>query len=131
MGIFKNIFGGNTSEEKKVEKNIDWIGLNSIDQLDEINNESSKIPVAIFKHSTRCGISRGVLKAFERTYDLDANQMKLYYLDLLNHRDISNKIAEDYSIMHQSPQLLIVKNGVVVAHDSHSGVNDLILENYI
>jgi bacillithiol system protein YtxJ len=33
--------------------------------------------------------------------------------------------------MHESPQLLVIKNGVVVAHDSHGGVNAIDLNSFI
>lgn len=126
MILLKKLFGSKVSEEKK---NIDWIPLESFDQLSEI--EASEKPVIIFKHSTRCGISTMVLRKFERNFTIDDNQLKMYFLDLIAYRSISNKIAGDYDVRHESPQLLLIKNGKAIAHNSHSGIHTIALEDFI
>lgn len=130
MGIFNKIFGSNetSTEDKKV---IPWNQLNSLEQLDKIIEESKTVPVAVFKHSTRCGISRMVIKQFESNYNIDGAQLKLYYLDLLNYRDISNEIGYKLQVMHQSPQLIVLKNAETVAHASHYEINSINLEQFI
>ena len=90
-------------------------------QLNEIILLSSEKPVLIFKHSTRCSVSRMVLKQFESEFDLE-NQVTPYFLDLLEHRDVSNAIAEQFKVVHQSPQLLLIKNGMSVYDASHSAI---------
>ena len=85
----------------------------------------------IFKHSTRCGISRMVLKQFESNYDIDPSQMKLYFLDLLSNRDVSDEVGYKFQVMHQSPQLIVIKNGVAVAHASHHSINASELKKFI
>jgi len=114
MGFLKSIFGESNSEEIPV---FNWIPLTEINQLEEITLNSKKKPQVIFKHSTRCGISRSVLKKFER--NTSNNTVDFYYLDLLNFRNISNEIASKFQVIHQSPQLLVIKDGVVAVHDSH------------
>ncbi|PVW13533.1 bacillithiol system redox-active protein YtxJ [Marixanthomonas spongiae] len=109
------------AKEEIVE--IPWHMLSKMEQLDEIVEESKKQAVAIFKHSTRCGISRMVLKQFEKEYDLNENQLKLYFLDLLQNRDISTEIANRFKVHHESPQLIVLKGGKVVYHDSHQGID--------
>lgn len=130
MGILNKIFGTTetSTEDKKV---IPWNQLNTIEQLNEILEESKSVPVAIFKHSTRCGISRMVIKQFESNYSIDADKLKLYYLDLLNYRDISNEIGYKFQVMHQSPQLIVLKNKETVAHASHYEINSINLEQFI
>lgn len=122
----KKLFGTKVSKEEKI---IDWIPLTDMHQLDEIN--ASEEAVIIFKHSTRCGISTMVLRKFERNFAIDANQLKMYFLDLIAYRSISNKIASDYDVRHESPQLLLVKNGKTIAHNSHSGIHTIALEDYL
>jgi bacillithiol system protein YtxJ len=117
------------AKEEIVE--VPWHVLAKMDQLDEIVEESKSKPVAIFKHSTRCGISRGVLKLFEKNYNLTDNQLKLYFLDLLQNRDISNEIAARFKVQHESPQIIVIKNGAVVHHDSHHSIESSHLERYI
>lgn len=129
MGIF-NKFLKSSSEQKEV-KTLPWIDLNSLGQLDDIENKSSEKPQIIFKHSTRCGISRMVKNQFESDYRVSKDQADLYYLDLLNYREISNQIAQKFGVYHESPQLLVIKNGEVKIHNSHGGINDLDLEKYI
>ncbi len=130
MGL-SNLFGSKKNSEAKEKKELPWKQLISMEQLDAIVDESKTTPVAVFKHSTRCGISRMVLRQFENTYNVDANQMNLYYLDLLAHRNLSDEIGIRFQVFHQSPQLIVIKNGVAVAHASHQGINASELQEYI
>lgn len=102
---------------------IPWHVLSSEEMLDTVVEESEKTPVLIFKHSTRCGISRAVLKIFERNYKLKESQLKLYFLDLLQNRSISNEIAQRFNVQHESPQILIIKNGTSVYNASHHSID--------
>ena len=130
MGLL-DIFGSKKNSEEKEKKVLPWKQLVSMEQLDAIVTESKTTPVAIFKHSTRCGISRMVLRQFEGTYDIDTKQMSLYYLDLLANRNLSDEIGIRFRVLHQSPQLIVIKNGVAVAHASHQGINASELQEYI
>lgn len=121
MSVFNYIFGksGNQNSE---ESKINWIPLTFIGQLDEIVAFSNQKPVVIFKHSTRCSISRMALKQFENEYDLE-DKVDVYFLDLLEHRDISTEIASRFNVVHQSPQLLLIKDGKSVYDVSHSDID--------
>lgn len=120
------------SKKKKEEKTpLPWRTLTSIPQLDTIKEMSNKTPVVIFKHSTRCGISRMVLRQFEQNYTFNDDQIKLFYLDLLNFRDVSDAVGYTFQILHQSPQLLVVKKGTVVAHASHHSIQAGELEHFL
>ena len=129
MGLFNKLFSG--SSEENQTKSLPWIPLTAKEQLQDIEAKSNTKTQILFKHSTRCGISRMVLKQFESDYDLTVNNLDLYYLDLLNYRDISNEIASKFQVMHESPQLLVIKNGVVVAFESHGAINSLVLSKFI
>ncbi|MDO7173322.1 bacillithiol system redox-active protein YtxJ [Mariniflexile sp. AS56] len=129
MGIFNKLFSGSTEEKDK--KALPWIPLTELAQLTDIKTKSATKTQVIFKHSTRCGISRMVIKQFESAYNVTENDVDLYYLDLLNHRDISGEIAATFQVMHESPQLLIIKNGVVVKFDSHGAINSIDLSEFI
>lgn len=119
--MFSNIFG---SSEKQDDSNgkINWIPLNYLGQLDEMVAFSNQKPAVIFKHSTRCSVSRFALKQFENEFDLE-DQVDIYFLDLLEHRDISNEIANRFGVYHQSPQLLLIKEGKSVYDVSHSDID--------
>ena len=128
MSFLKNIFG--TSEEVNTTSTIEWRQLTEMDQLDTIVSTSADKIVLIFKHSTRCSISRFALKQFESEFNFQ-DKISTYFLDLLNNRDISNEIAFRFNVQHQSPQVLLIKNGVVVYDASHSDIEAEELKKYL
>lgn len=91
--------------------------------MDVILLESKNQPIVIFKHSTRCSISKRVLANFEKEWNYPQNLANFYYLDLLSYRDVSNAIAERLGVVHQSPQLLLIDNSEVVLHASHADID--------
>lgn len=101
---------------------MNWEKLTDIAQLETIKNESKHQAVFIFKHSTRCSISAAALGRIERNWK-DSNGLKAYFLDLLTYRDISNKIAIDFKVAHESPQALLIKNTECVYDASHMGIS--------
>ena len=129
MGLINKLFGG--SSEPKEEKLLPWIPLSELSQLETIKEKSSTKTQVIFKHSTRCGISRMVMNQFVDAYDLDENNLDLYYLDLLNYRDVSNEVGYKFQVMHESPQILVIRNGGVVTHASHGAINEVDLSRFV
>jgi bacillithiol system protein YtxJ len=128
MSLFKSIFGD--SNEEATISNFDWTPLTNLGQLNEIIDLSTEKPIAIFKHSTRCSISRMALKQFENEFDLQ-DKIAIYFLDLLNYREVSNEIANRFNVMHQSPQILLIKDGKAIYHDSHSDIEAENLKQYL
>ena len=121
MSFFKNMF--NSSEEKDSNDNkINWNELTDLGQLNEIIAISNEKPVAIFKHSTRCSVSRMALKQFENEFN-SSDKVTPYFLDLIAHRDISNEIANRFGVTHQSPQLILIKEGKAIYNVSHSDID--------
>lgn len=100
---------------------MNWIHLTDIATIDQIIKDSFDQSQVIFKHSTRCSISSMALNRLERE-EAPANA-NFYYLDLLNYRNISNEIADKFNVYHESPQILIIKNGECVYDESHQGIN--------
>ena len=99
---------------------MDWIALREPKQLEEILAESKKNPVLIFKHSTRCNVSRAALDRLERKWDSQSvGDVKPYFLDLISYRDISNRIEEMFQVEHHSPQILVISDGRSVLDLSH------------
>jgi monothiol bacilliredoxin len=128
MSFFKNIFGEDKPEEMP---KVHWHYLESMAGLDDIENISFEKPVAIFKHSTRCSISRFSLRQFENEHHIETGKLELYFLDLLAHRDISDAIASRYGVQHQSPQLIVVKDGKAVYNVSHSDIQAGELQQFV
>ncbi len=95
--------------------------LQSPEEIDTIKVKSSIKPQVILKHSTRCSISSMALNRIDKAEiaSLDAD---FYLLNIIRHRDISGKIEKDFRITHESPQLLIIKDGKCVYDESHSAI---------
>lgn len=126
MSFLNSIFGSSENTDSP-KSNVNWTELTDIAQLLEVTAISSEKPVVIFKHSTRCSISRMALKQFEREYDLNET-VDAYFLDLIAHRDISNEIASRFNVYHESPQLILIKNGQAVYDVSHSDIDAVALK---
>lgn len=100
---------------------MNWIELTHEAQLEEIKERSKNKPQVIFKHSTRCSISSVAKNRLERSNP--PQDADFYYLDLIQHKNISGKIAETFSVYHESPQILLIKNGECIYDESHSGIS--------
>ncbi len=131
MGLFKRLFGDVSEEATSVRKSLNWIPLNEPDHLDQILERSELRPQIIYKHSTTCGISSMVLNMFIRAYDFEEDKADLYFLDIHQYRNISNALAERTGVRHESPQLIIIRNGEVLVHTSHGAIADLDLARYL
>jgi bacillithiol system protein YtxJ len=110
--------------------NEEWIKFTDIEQLNEIVLQSETTPIIIYKHSTRCGLSAMTQNMLDRDWARLKQHAKLYFLDLIQHRNISNNVAERFNVRHQSPQILIIKKGQSVYDVSHYQIKvETILEN--
>jgi bacillithiol system protein YtxJ len=106
---------------------MNWIELTSAEELTALVEKSYHSPQVIFKHSTRCNISSVVLRRLEKEDEIAT--INFYYLDLIRYRSLSNKIAEQFQVHHESPQVLVIKNGECRYDESHMAIQmDDILE---
>ena len=105
---------------------MQWIQLTEEGQISQIIAQSQIKPQVIFKHSTRCSISSVALQRLQKATQPDG--LDFYFLDLLAHRSISNKIVETFQVHHESPQVLVIKNGECIFDESHLGIsmNDIV-----
>lgn len=121
MSFLDKIFGG---KQEQGETKSFWKIIKSEEDLEKAIKQSYENRVAIFKHSTSCFISKTVLKNFEKEIENSEEQnVSFYFLDLLAFRPISNKIAEDFGIRHESPQLIIIENGETINNVSHQDIS--------
>ena len=98
-----------------------WIHLTDEEQLKQIVTKSQNNPQVIFKHSTRCSISAVALQRMQKMpqpADID-----FYFLDLIANRSLSNKIAAEFKVPHESPQVLLIKDGQCIYEESHMGIS--------
>ncbi len=104
-----------------------WKNVETLSQLSEIFQSSFLKPQLVFKHSTRCGISVHVLHLLDSMSAALLEKTEIHYLDLLEHREISNRIATEWGIPHQSPQAILINEGKVVYHASHYAIKPEII----
>ena len=105
---------------------MDWLNLSAESQLEEIKQKSfdpSVVGVLLFKHSIRCSISSMSLNRLERNWHFSNKTFPAFHLDLLKYPSVSSKIAELFNVQHESPQVLIIKNGKCIYTASHSDIN--------
>ncbi len=98
-----------------------WKEFSDLEELETIKKRSSEKTQVIFKHSTRCSISTMAKGRLERANE--PNNIDFNYLDLIAHRNISSKIADDFDVEHASPQVLIIKDGICIYDESHSAIS--------
>lgn len=120
---------GKTKKEAMVREQFPWIPLSSIDHLMKVIATTNEKPVLFFKHSTRCGVSAMVRNTFEREWTSESTLCDLYYLDLLNHRDVSDKIVELTGLRHESPQVIVLWGSEIIYDATHSAIDARRIEN--
>lgn len=103
---------------------MNWNKLTNEQALEQIREKSFEHPVVIFKHSTRCPVSHMALNWFERSWNQEEmGAVTPYYLDLIENRPVSNKVAETFGVQHESPQLLLIDKGSCTYHRSHASIS--------
>lgn len=103
-----------------------WLALKTTSDLEHIKVNSfleDISAIAIFKHSSRCAISMMAKSRLMLTWDFNPKELPIYYLDLIQYRNLSNEIADNFNIPHQSPQLLLIKNGKCIYDVSHTAIS--------
>lgn len=123
--------GSKSRNEEAAGSRSDWKILDREEQMEEVRKLSQKLPVVIFKHSTRCSTSMLAKLRLESGWKFSPDKAVFYYLDLLRYRPVSGKVAEIFGVEHQSPQLLVISKGVCVAHASHLEVSAGIVKPFL
>ncbi|WP_371416355.1 bacillithiol system redox-active protein YtxJ [Pedobacter sp. L105] len=100
---------------------IKWTNITDLNQISDIKSTAGYS--LIFKHSTRCSVSMMAKKRFELDWEVIPEGTNLFFLDLISHRAISAQIAETFQVHHESPQILLIKDGSCVLDASHSDIS--------
>lgn len=98
-----------------------WVQLTSEEQLNELIEKSKTAPQVIFKHSSRCSISSVAYQRLQKAHPPE--NVNFYFLDIITYRPLSNKIAQIFGVVHESPQVLVIKDGQCVFNESHLGIH--------
>lgn len=100
---------------------ISWIPLHSTEQIAPLIAQSQQRPQVIFKHSTRCGTSSLALSRLEKA--TPPAVADFYFLDLIRYRALSQELANRFGVVHESPQVLLIRNGICTYTESHLGIS--------
>lgn len=99
-----------------------WYPITSINDIETIIDRSRVTPCLILKHSTRCPISTMAKNRVEMNWEALDDEVEAYYLDLIAYREVSNYIADEFGVRHESPQALLIKDGKCIHHASHLSI---------
>lgn len=126
MGWFsknKSLLGADNSVEH-------WGELNDLQQLEEIISDK-KTTWLIFKHSTRCSVSKMVFNRLLKEWNTENKIVNPVYLDLLSYRSLSDAVANTFGVKHESPQILIIRNGDCIYSASHTAITAKEIINFL
>jgi bacillithiol system protein YtxJ len=125
MGIWDRVFGSTKEDNSNHREPVNWIHLTASDELKALIEASYSKPQLIFKHSMTCGISGMTKRRFEAGAGSFSDRYAFHLLVVQKNRDLSAQIEVQLQVRHESPQVLIVKEGVVIAHASHWQIDSL------
>ena len=130
MGIWDSVFGNAKEKSDDHRQPVKWIELTGSQELNQLIEDSYSKPQLIFKHSMACGVSGMTKRRFESEAGNNVDRLAFHLLVIQKNRNLSNQVAVQFQIRHESPQVLIVKEGSVIAHASHWQIDSLDLDQY-
>ncbi len=130
MGIFNKLIGGE-NRDKGTAKAVTWTLLETQTQLEELIRRSEDRTQLLFKNSTTCGISSIVRRSLESNLSGYEREADLSLLNVQYNRGLSDAIAETFGVRHETPQLLVIRDGRLVSHASHGGITAIDLQDYL
>ena len=113
---------------------MNWNALTSVNQISSLiqeSNSGTNEGVLILKHSTRCSVSFFAKKNLESSWNISSDKLPTYYLDLIKYREVSDQLAEIFEVRHESPQLLLIRNGSCSYSATHSQISAEAVESQI
>lgn len=119
-GIFSSATG---SRNQRLMQSTQLTAVAQIAEVEELSHHPELLGVLLFKHSPRCIVSSFALRAFEKEWDFNSDQLPIFMVNVISERDISQQIATKFGVRHESPQILLIKNGVCVGNESHQSAS--------
>ena len=108
---------------------LNWNFITSPHEVEAIVERSKEVPCVIFKHSTRCSISSMAKFRLENDWNFGPTEIETYFLDLIAYRPVSQLVAELFDVYHESPQILLIRDGVCVYDASHLDITVAALQD--
>lgn len=119
MGLFDSL----TNKSSETEESDNWETITDISEIDPLIERSKDRPQLIYKHSNRCSVCFVAKGNLEKGSETILQHADMHYLDVVKNRDVSNSIASDLDVRHESPQAIVVEDGEVIWHASHGGID--------
>ena len=98
--------------------------ISSSQTLSEVLDESCQRKIVIFKHSTTCPVSARAWREVQNFISESTNEVLVTMIKVIESRPVSNQVAEELGIKHQSPQVLLVSDRQVLWNASHQSVTE-------
>jgi bacillithiol system protein YtxJ len=114
-----SLFNYSQNQTSDFEQSEIWSPISGIDNIDAILQASSEKPQLIYKHSHRCSVCILAKEELEGIADQVLDSSDLYMINVIHQRDLSNAIASTFDVRHESPQVIIIKDGEVAWKGSH------------
>lgn len=96
--------------------------ITSSPEFAELLAESCQRKIIIFKHSTTCPISERAYQEVKAFIQNSKDDVLVVMIKVIESRPVSNQVANDLEVKHQSPQVLLLSNRKVLWHTSHQSV---------
>ncbi len=128
---FRSLFNSGKGSSETDRKGVRWIPLERKEQLKGITGRSDEVLQVIFKNSLTCGVSGMVRRSFETNLSIPEGKADLHMLHIQDNRELSDEVSRAFEIRHESPQLLLIKNGKVVHHASHGQISFVDLTEWV
>lgn len=113
----KDLFTGNGTDPSEY-----WNVINETTQVDEVLERSHRQPQLLYKHSNRCGTCMFAKSEIESSSGEIKEKAGMHFVDVIRSRAVSDYIAEKLNLRHESPQAILLVDGKVVWHNSHSAI---------
>jgi bacillithiol system protein YtxJ len=96
--------------------------LHAMEEWEKVWEQSTEKPVLLFKHSTTCPISARAFDQYQNYLETANQNVDSYLVKVIEDRPVSNQIAEETNVKHESPQLFLIRDKEVLWHTSHSNI---------
>lgn len=104
------------------------VRIERIEDVDDLLAASADTPVLVYKHSYSCGTSAYALDELMDLLHGPAPEARYAMVGVQTHRDVSNAIAARLGVRHETPQVLLIRDGQVVWSASHHRVTAAAIE---
>lgn len=97
---------------------LNWKTLTSIEEFDQIVEDSKEKPALIFKHRTSSQESNQALNDLEKSWSISPESLDLYMIDVMKDKNIAEVVTDTAGVINEYPQVLLFADGVTMYDES-------------